>query len=281
MCNVDDDVARLARDVLNEDGSADATSDLLPIDGPAAGWIRTRVAAVAAGLPYAAEIARLAGCEIRWNLDEGDPVAAGAPLGAISGDLASILRAERPILNVLQRACGIATATRRYVDAVAGTGCRILHTRKTAPRLRRFDVAAVLAGGGHEHRLGLDRIVMVKDNHWEALRAAGEELSAVVVEARRRGVVAVQVEVECGAEVDLACDAGADRLLVDNRTPEEFAELVRRARARRPKVEIEATGGITLANVRAFADAGADFVSVGALTHSVSAVDLTLELQRG
>ena len=281
MRHFENDVAQLARDVLDEDGPADATTDLLSVHGPAVGTIRTRAGAVAAGLSYAEAIARLAGCEMRWEVDEGGAVAAGDALGALIGDLSGILRAERPTLNVLQRACGIATATRRYVDAVAGTGCRILHTRKTAPRLRRFDVAAVLAGGGHEHRLGLGRVVMIKDNHWEVVRAGGGDLSAMVAEARRRGVVAVQVEVESAEEVDLACRAGAERLLVDNRTPDVFAGLVRRAREWSPEVEIEATGGVTLADVRAYADAGADFVSVGALTHSVQAVDLTLELQLG
>jgi len=275
------DIAQLARDALAEDGLADATTDSLHIRAPAIGTIRARAAAVAAGLRYAGEIARLAGCEVRWEVSEGGVVAAGEVLGVVSGDLSGILRAERPMLNVLQRACGIATATGRHVDAVAGTGCRILHTRKTAPRLRLFDVAAVLAGGGQEHRLGLDRVVMIKDNHWEALRARNGDLSAVVAEARRRGVAAVQVEVETEEQVDLACRAGANRLLVDNRTAAEFAALAGRARALRPDIEIEATGGITLDDVRTYAEAGADFVSVGALPHSVRAVDVTLELQRG
>jgi len=280
VADFDDDVARLARDVLAEDGSADVTTELLHLRGGVTGTIRAREATVAAGLPYAGAAGRLAGCEVRWAVDEGGRVPAEAPLGVVSGGLADVLRAERPILNVLQRACGIATATRRYVDAVAGTGCRILHTRKTAPRLRVFDVAATLAGGGHAHRLGLDRIMMIKDNHWEALHATGRDLADVVAEARGRGVLAVQIEVESETQVDLACHAGADRLLVDNRTPEEFAVLCARARGQRPSIEIEATGGVTLENVRAYAEAGADFVSVGALTHGVEAVDLTLELQR-
>jgi len=280
VADFEEDVQQLARDVLAEDGPVDATTDVLQVSGAAIGTIRARENAVAAGLSYAAAIGRLAGCMVRWEVDDGGRVPADAPLGVCSGGLSALLRAERPILNVLQRACGIATTTRRYVDAVAGTGCRILHTRKTAPRLRVFDIASVLAGGGHAHRLGLDRIVMIKDNHWEALQAAGGDLSRVVAEARRRGVLAVQIEVESDAQVDLACRAGADRLLVDNRPPVEFAALAARARRQRPAVEIEATGGITLADVRAYAEAGADFVSVGALTHSVRAVDLTLELHR-
>jgi nicotinate-nucleotide pyrophosphorylase (carboxylating) len=209
---------------------------------------------------------------------DGDPVAANALLGEVRGEVAAILRAERPMLNLLQRACGIATMTRRFVKAISGTPCRVLHTRKTAPGLRVFDVAAVIAGGGHVHRLGLDQIVMIKDNHWEALGVQGKELGGAVEEARRRGVPAVQVEVESAAQVEAACQAGADRLLIDNRSPAEFRQLVDLARQREPVIEIEATGGITLDNVRAYAEAGADFVSIGALTHSVQAVDLTLEV---
>jgi nicotinate-nucleotide pyrophosphorylase (carboxylating) len=204
-------------------------------------------------------------------------VRADEALGSVTGEASAILRAERPILNVLQRACGIATATRRFVEAVAGTPCRVLHTRKTAPRLRLFDVAAVIGGGGHVHRLGLDRIVMIKDNHWAALAAQGGDLGAMVREALARGATAVQIEVESEEQVRAACQAGADRLLIDNQSPAAFRQLAALARDCAPGIEIEATGGITLDNVRAYADAGADFVSIGALTHSVRSVDLTLE----
>jgi nicotinate-nucleotide pyrophosphorylase (carboxylating) len=211
-------------------------------------------------------------------VSDGAALGSGDAVGTVRGDAGTLLRVERPLLNMLQRACGIATATRRYVAAVAGTNCRILHTRKTAPGLRLFDVAAVLAGGGQLHRLGLDRIVMLKDNHWELLQAAGRDLAAIVKDARRHGALAVQIEVESGEQVDAACGAGADRLLIDNRSPEEFRDLATRARSHVPTIEIEATGGITLDTVRAYAAAGAEFVSIGALTHSVRAADLTLEV---
>jgi nicotinate-nucleotide pyrophosphorylase (carboxylating) len=164
------------------------------------------------------------------------------------------------------------------VHAVDGTNCRILHTRKTVPGLRVFDVHAVLVGGGELHRLGLDRVVMVKDNHWSALGQTADRLQAMVADARSRGVEAVYVEVESEDQVKLACKAGADRLLVDNRSPEEFGRLAELARRLAPAVQLEATGGITLENVRAYAEAGADFVSVGALTHSVKAVEVSLEV---
>jgi nicotinate-nucleotide pyrophosphorylase (carboxylating) len=184
------------------------------------------------------------------------------------------------MLNLLQRASGIAGATRAYVDAVAGTSCRILHTRKTAPGLRALDIAAVLAGGGARHRADLAHEVMVKDNHWQALRAGGGSLAEALARARELGISALQVEVESPAQVEEACAAGATRLLVDNQTPAVLLAWAERARALRPGIEIEATGGITLENVRAYAETGADYVSVGALTHSVKAADLALEIRQ-
>ena len=182
------------------------------------------------------------------------------------------------MLNLLQRACGIATVTRAYVDAVAGTPCRILHTRKTAPGLRALDVAAVLAGGGTRHRFDLAHEVMVKDNHWQALRMEGNTLPAALAEGRRRGLASLQVEVESEGQLEEACAAGATRLLVDNQPPSTVQAWARRARELVRGIEIEATGGITLANVREYAEAGVDFVSIGALTHSVVAADIGLEI---
>ena len=255
------------------------TTELVGAAGETAtAMIRSGSHLVAAGLAYAAEVARQVGCEVAWTVEEGNVVAPLGSLGTVSGDLAGILRAERPMLNLLQRACGIATATRRFMEAVQRTGCRILHTRKTAPGLRVFDVHAVLAGGGQLHRLGLDRVVMIKDNHWSAVGRRAGGLQAVVADARSRGVEAVHVEVESKDQVKLACQAGADRLLVDNQTPEGFGRLADLARQLAPGIQLEATGGITLESARAYAEAGAGFLSVGALTHSVRAVELTLEL---
>ena len=200
-------------------------------------------------------------------------------VGIVQGELAHILRAERPLLNLLQRASGIATATRAYVDAVAGTRCRILHTRKTAPGLRALDVAAVLAGGGERHRMDLSHEVMVKDNHWQAVRRSGRSLASALAEAKAKGIAALYVEVESAEQLEEACGAGATRLLVDNQTPETLEAWAGRARGLAPGIEIEATGGITLDNVRAYADAGADFVSIGALTHSVRAADVAVEVR--
>ena len=167
---------------------------------------------------------------------------------------------------------------RAYADAVAGTGARILHTRKTAPGLRLLDVSAALAGGAGLHRLELASTVLVKDNHWQALRAGAGSLEQALADARALGVTGLQVEVESEAQVGEAVAAGATRLLVDNQTPVTVRRWAALAREVAPAIEIEATGGITLENVRRYADAGADFISVGALTHSVSSADISLEL---
>jgi nicotinate-nucleotide pyrophosphorylase (carboxylating) len=274
------DAARIAALALEEDGDTDVTTAVtVPPGLQAEGIIEYRSGGVLAGAAWADAVARACDCRVEWRAADGRTMRTGATVGLLHGPLARILRAERPMLNLLQRACGIANATRAYVDAVTGTRCRILHTRKTAPGLRALDIAAVLAGGGARHRADLSQEVMVKDNHWRALARGGGTLAAVLDAARRRGIAALQVEVESPSQLEEACAAGATRLLVDNQTPETVARWGERARALRPGIEIEATGGITLANVRAYAEAGADFVSVGALTHSVLAADLAIEVR--
>ena len=274
------DAERIAALALAEDGDTDITSLVtVPAGLDAEGALEFRSGGVLAGNAFADAVARLADCRIEWRAPDGRQVPAGAVVGLVRGRLRHLLRAERPLLNLLQRASGIATATRAYVDAVAGTGCRILHTRKTAPGLRALDIAAVLAGGGSRHRADLSHEVMVKDNHWQALRRGGGTLGEALAEARGRGITSLQVEVETAEQVEEACAAGATRLLVDNQRPATLAAWAETARRLRPGVEIEATGGITLETVRAYAEAGADFISIGALTHSVRAADLALEVR--
>jgi nicotinate-nucleotide pyrophosphorylase (carboxylating) len=274
------DAERIAALALAEDGDSDITTAVtVPPGLRAEGRIEYRSGGVVAGAAYAEAVARACECRIDWRTADGQRVGPGTVAGLIEGTLAHILRAERPMLNLLQRACGIATTTRAYVDAVAGTRCRILHTRKTAPGLRSLDIAAVLAGGGTRHRTDLSHEVMVKDNHWRALRAGGRTLAHALEEARQRGIAALQVEVESEAQLEEACAAGATRLLIDNQSPATLSRWAGRARAFRPAIEIEATGGITLENVRSYAQAGADFISIGALTHSVRAADLAVEVR--
>ncbi|HEV2084953.1 MAG TPA: carboxylating nicotinate-nucleotide diphosphorylase [Gemmatimonadales bacterium] len=272
------EIERIAAAALAEDGGTDITTAVtVPPGTTAEGLIEYRDGGVLAGTVFADAVALACRCTIKWQDVEGSTAAAGMAVGLVRGELAAILRAERPMLNLLQRACGIASATRAYVDAVRGTSCRILHTRKTAPGLRALDVAAVIAGGGHRHRVDLAHEVMVKDNHWQALGSEG--LGPALAEARKRGVTALYVEVESVEQLKLACAAGATRLLVDNQRPETVRDWGRRARALSPGIEIEPTGGITLTNVRAYAEAGADYISIGALTHSVQAADIALEVR--
>jgi nicotinate-nucleotide pyrophosphorylase (carboxylating) len=274
------EIERIAAAALAEDGRLDITSALtVPPGIRAAGIIEYRSGGVLSGIAYADAVAGLCGCRIEWSAREGDTVHPGLVVGVARGELDDILRAERPLLNLLQRASGIATTTRVFVDAIQGTRCRILHTRKTAPGLRTLDIAAVLAGGGHPHRADLSHQVMVKDNHWRALSRDDTSLDQALAQARKRGVTALYVEVESVEQVELACSAGATRLVVDNQPPETVRAWGRLARDRLPGIEIEATGGISLANVRAHAEAGADFISIGALTHSVNAADIAIEVK--
>lgn len=275
------DADRIAAIALAEDGDTDVTSALtVPANLDGRGTLEHRTGGIVAGAAYADAVARTCDCRIEWRAPDGRKVPPGSVIGLVHGRLNRILRAERPLLNLLQRACGIAGATRAYVEAVAGTRCRVLHTRKTAPGLRGLDVAAVLAGGGARHRLDLSHEVMVKDNHWQALRLGGGSLAVALEMARDRGITSLQVEVESTAQLEEACAAGATRLLIDNQPAATARAWAERARELAPGIEIEATGGITLANVREYAEAGVDFISIGALTHSVVAADIGLEVSQ-
>jgi nicotinate-nucleotide pyrophosphorylase (carboxylating) len=277
---VTSEAERIAAVALAEDGETDITTALtVPVGLPAQGLIEFRSGGVLAGAAYADAVARACECRIVWRAPDGRQIPPGATVGLVQGSFGRILRAERPLLNLLQRACGIAGATQAYVDAVAGTSARILHTRKTAPGLRALDIAAVLAGGGSRHRTDLSHELMVKDNHWKALGRSGGSLLHALERAREGGIAALYVEAESEEQLREACAAGATRLLVDNQTAERVREWGELARSLRPGIEIEATGGVTLENVRAYAEAGADFISIGALTHSVRAADLAIEVR--
>ena len=266
---------------LDEDiGRGDATSrSVIPEGARARGFFLAKSELVVSGLSAACEVFRLLEPDLEWVsvAGTGTRVASGQKLAELAGDAKSLLSAERVALNLIQRMSGIATETRRYVEAVRGTGCQILDTRKTAPGLRAFDKQAVADGGGVNHRLGLDDGILIKDNH---IALAGG-IAAAVGAARKRAPFGLKIEVEVENEEQLreALGAGADLILLDNRTPSEAARLVAICRSAAPKVRVEASGGITLANVRAFAESGVDFVSIGALTHSVRASDVSLELE--
>ena len=215
--------------------------------------------------------------QIEAFVADGDEVEAGKVIARTTGFADVLLAGERLALNLMQRLSGIATLTRQFVRAVEGTGAQIVDTRKTTPGLRMLEKYAVTAGGGRNHRFGLDDGVLIKDNH---VALAGGVATAV-----RRAREAVghlhKVEVEVSRERELrdAVEAGADILLLDNQTPEETRRLVEVARALKPEVLLESSGGITLDNVRDYAEAGVDLISVGALTHSARAVDISFKIQ--
>jgi nicotinate-nucleotide pyrophosphorylase (carboxylating) len=268
--------AALAEDV----GPGDFTSLwTFPADRQGEAEIVAKASGVIAGTEVAAEVFRRVDSSIDVEVVAGDGTAVdpGDRVMRISGPARSILTAERVALNFLQRLSGVATVTRTYVRAVQGTGARVIDTRKTTPGMRLLEKRAVLAGGGANHRIGLHDMVLIKDNH---IAAAGGITSAVEA-VRRQNDRGLRVEVETTTldEVDEALAAGVDRIMFDNMPVDLLREAVDRVRESgdgRP--ETEASGGITLDTIRAVAETGVDFISVGALTHSAPALDLSLRL---
>ena len=274
------DCSALVPVALDEDlGPADWTTQwTVAADQVGQATAVAKAAGVIAGLGCAQEAFREVDPQITFepSVLDGQAVAEGAAVFRVRGPARGILSAERVALNLLQRLSGVATLTRLYVGEVQGTGARITDTRKTTPGMRSLEKAAVRAGGGTNHRFGLHDMVLIKDNH---IAAAGG-ITAAVEAVRRQNSAGLAVEVETTSleQVDEALRVGADRIMFDNMP----LELLRRAVARvhaadGPRPETEASGGITLATVRAIADTGVDFISVGALTHSAPALDVSLQ----
>ena len=211
-------------------------------------------------------------------LHDGDKLERGTRIGAIEGKVGSILRGERVALNFLQRLSGIATETSRYVEAVRGTKARIVDTRKTTPGLRFLEKYAVRAGGGQNHRVHLGDGILIKDNHLAALRARGLDMKAAIDLARKNAphTLKIEVEVTTVEEAGEAVAAGADIVMLDNMSVEEMRRAVKSMGG---QALVEASGGVTLENVKSVAETGVDLISVGALTHSVKALDISLELE--
>ncbi len=213
---------------------------------------------------------------VNSEIFDGVRLRKGNSVAVIVHNARVILSCERVILNIMQRMSGIATLTRRYVDAVAGTGATILDTRKTAPGMRVLDKWAVRCGGGTNHRLDLSDGVLIKNNH---ITLAGGVVPALERAVRnRRGNQIIEIEVRSLDELKLALEHGAEAVLLDNMTPEQIRQAVEYVATLGRKVPLEASGGITLDNIRAYAEAGVNFISVGALTHSVAAVDLSMRV---
>jgi nicotinate-nucleotide pyrophosphorylase (carboxylating) len=257
----------LAEDVGDGDLTGTAVIDE---DAVCTARLLVKEAGVVCGLDVAAEVFDRLGVKLEALAADGDMVEPG-PVGSLEGSARGVLAGERLALNLIGRLSGIATFTRRFVDAVAGTGTVILDTRKTTPGLRALEKHAVACGGGRNHRLGLYDGILIKDNH---LRVAGS-LGEAVGRAKQTGA---PVEVECDtlAQVREALAAGADSILLDNMTVPELREAVELTAGR---ARLEASGGVTLETVRALAETGVDFISVGALTHSARALDVSLEVE--
>ena len=267
--------ADVARALAEDLGSGDVTAALLP-DVPDTAYLLCKEVAVVCGRPWfdACHRALDRDVVIAWHVAEGDRVRAGTVIATLEGRTRALVSAERASLNFLQTLSGTATITADYVAAVQGTGATILDTRKTLPGLRIAQKYAVRAGGGANHRLGLYDAVMLKENH---VRVAGSIAAAIANARAAQPALPLIVEVESLAQLDEALAAGCDRILIDDFDAQMRREAVRRAAGRIP---LEVSGGVDLTTVRAMAEDGVDFISIGGLTKHVRAVDLSLKLGR-
>ena len=272
--NIAPEIERNVAAALAEDvGGGDWTARLTPATREARASVICRSAATIAGRPWFDAVFRSLDNQVNisWQVEEGQPVAPNTPLCTVSGNARALLTGERAALNFLQMLSAVATATRHYVDAVAGTRAAILDTRKTLPGLRVAQKYAVKTGGGMNHRMGLYDGILIKENH---IAAAGG-VSAAMAEAQRTAPAGVwiQIEVENFTQLDEALAAGATLILLDNMSTAQMREAVNRTAGR---AKLEASGGISIGNVREIAETGVDRISIGALTKDVKAVDLSM-----
>jgi nicotinate-nucleotide pyrophosphorylase (carboxylating) len=266
-------VSQTVATALQEDvGSGDLTAQLIPADRTARATVITREDAVLCGTAWFDDVFRQIDSRVRvtWSARDADRVRADQQLCSLEGPARSLLTGERTALNFLQMLSATATVTRKYVDAVAGTKCRILDTRKTIPGLRVAQKYAVRCGGGTNHRIGLFDAILVKENH---IAAAGSIAGAVAEARRLNSKVLLEVEVENLTQLREALDARVDRVLLDNFSLDQMREAVKITNGR---TELEASGNLSLETLRSVAETGVDFISVGGLTKHVRAVDLSM-----
>jgi len=272
-------IARQVAAALAEDlGAGDVTAALVPASQQVRAQVIAREPAILCGTDWADATFKQLDPAIRldWQARDGDRLTADLPVLKLSGPARPILTGERTALNFLQTLSGTATAASRYVEAVAGTGCRILDTRKTLPGLRLAQKYAARCGGAQNHRLGLYDMVLIKENH---IIAAGSISGAIATARRTSPGIPVEVEVETLAEFDQACDAGADIIMLDELALEDMREAVKRNRSRGARAKLEASGSVTLATVREIALTGVDYISIGGITKHVQAVDLSMRFE--
>jgi nicotinate-nucleotide pyrophosphorylase (carboxylating) len=275
------DLAHQVEAALREDlGSGDVTARLVPAAQRVRGSVLTREEAVLCGRAWADETFRQLDPKVQltWHAADGERLAAQQVIFSISGPARPVLSGERTALNFLQLLSGTATAARRFVDAVAGTGCRILDTRKTVPGLRTAQKYAVRCGGAQNHRMGLYDQVLIKENH---IAAAGSLSGAIEAARRNASGVAVEVEVETLGELQEALSARPDIIMLDEFTLEDMRTAVALNRAQGSVAKLEVSGSVSLDAVRAIAETGVDYISVGALTKHVRAIDLSMRLDFG
>jgi nicotinate-nucleotide pyrophosphorylase (carboxylating) len=267
----------LAEDLSGGDVTTEA---LIPSEQRGTGFIVVKEKGILAGLEVAKRVFHRVDPELEISvfLEDGSKVEPGSIIARVEGKVASILKAERVALNFLQRLSGVASETNRYVEAVKGLPVRIMDTRKTTPGLRLLEKYAVRVGGGENHRMNLGDGILIKDNHLAALRSQGLNIKEIVAKARQNAPrrLKVEVEVKTVPEAVEAAEAGADIIMLDNMSLEDMPQAVKSIHGR---ALIEASGGITVDKVRAIAKAGVDFISIGALTHSAKALDISLELE--
>ncbi|MGH3950726.1 MAG: carboxylating nicotinate-nucleotide diphosphorylase [Pseudonocardiaceae bacterium] len=277
-----DDVLRVVRTALDEDlhyGPDTTTEATVPADARAVAELTPRAPGVLAGVPAALAVFDAvlgADYELLDVREDGSRIAAGEPVLVVRGGVRGLLTAERTALNLLCHLSGIATATAAWVSEVDGTGCAIRDSRKTLPGLRLLQKYAVRAGGGVNHRMGLGDAVLIKDNH---VIAAGSVTAALRAAREHAPELACEVEVDRLDQLDEALAAGADEVLLDNFTPADCVEAVRRRDAVSPKTRLEASGGLRLDVAMAYAESGVDYLAVGALTHSSPVLDLGMDLR--
>jgi nicotinate-nucleotide pyrophosphorylase (carboxylating) len=279
MPDIPQDLARQVATALSEDvGSGDVTAPLVPAAQKVRGGVITREDAILCGRPWVQETFRQLDPQIRltWHAADGDRIAANSVIFEIAGPARPVLTGERTALNFLQLLSATASAARLFADAVAGTACKILDTRKTLPGLRTAQKYAVLCGGARNHRIGLYDMVLIKENH---IAAAGSLPGAIVAARRVAPQLPVEVEVESLAEFREALSARPDIILLDEFNEPDMREAVKINCASAHPVKIEASGSVSLETVRAIAATGVDFISVGSITKHVRAVDLSMRLE--
>ena len=275
-------IDRLIELAFSEDiGDGDATTlSTIPAEAMGRQRLIVKEEGILAGVQAARRVFELFDPTMTMEvlIEDGSRVRPGDVAFVVTGPVRSLLQTERTMLNIMQRMSGIATLTARYQAELDGTGAKVLDTRKTTPGMRMLEKQAVAIGGGTNHRIGLFDMILIKDNHVDFAGGIDKAVASAREWCRKEGKdLKIEVEVRDTAEIDAALAAGVDRIMLDNFTPERTVEAVRHIRAANPDVEIESSGGITLENLRQYGLAGVDYISVGALTHSVKGLDMSFK----